>query len=267
MWVGSLMKENLCISSVDVIREAIKNSNKSMKDFEVNPNILIIFSEFLLTYLSKEANLKNYDWLMPFHPYAAPEQIYRGQFQEILITVVIPPMGASPISSIAEDLINCGAKTILLVCGSWGIGENVKLLDYIIPTHGLGLDGTSIHYGREKDEETALNEIVVEALIDETKKRTDNYHIGKNFCKEAFYQINKEEIYDIRKKGCISIENGELNVLATICNQYNIKFGAIFYSYYNPLEGWKIPWSDDKYKKCVQLEGDIALGTFIKLNK
>lgn len=261
------MKENLCISSIDVIREAIKRSNKNIKDFEVSPNILIIFSGFLLNYLRERANLEKIEWLMPFHPYAAPEQIYRGKFQDISITILIPPMGASPISSITEDLINCGAKTILLVCGSWGVGENVKLLDYIIPTHGLGLDGTSIHYGREKNEETELNKAVIKAFITETKKRTENYHIGKNFCKEAFYQINKEEIYEIRKKGCISIENGELNVLATICNQNSIKFGAIFYSYYNPLEGWKIPWNDTKYKKCVQLEGDIALGTLIKLNK
>ncbi len=33
------------------------------------------------------------------------------------------------------------------------------------------------------------------------------------------------------------MENGKLNVLATKCNKNNIKFGAIFYSYYNPLEG------------------------------
>ncbi|MFW9879163.1 MAG: hypothetical protein ACFFG0_39290 [Candidatus Thorarchaeota archaeon] len=55
---------------------------------------------------------------MPFHPYAEPEQIYRGKFHDISITVLIPPMDASPIPSITEDLVNYGAKTILLICGS-----------------------------------------------------------------------------------------------------------------------------------------------------
>ena len=73
-------------------------SNKNMKDFEVSPNILIIFSGFLLNHLREQANLEMVEWLMPFHPYAAPEQIYRGKFQDISITVLIPPMGASPIS-------------------------------------------------------------------------------------------------------------------------------------------------------------------------
>ncbi|MFW9879162.1 MAG: hypothetical protein ACFFG0_39285 [Candidatus Thorarchaeota archaeon] len=94
----------------------------------------------------------------------------------------------------------------------------------------MGLDGTSIHYDREDGEETALNKVDIDVFIIKTKKRAENYHIGKSFCKEAFYRINKEEIYEVRKKGCISIENGELNDLVTICNQNAIKFGAIFYS-------------------------------------
>lgn len=152
-------------------------------------------------------------------------------------------------------------------CGSWGISNKVDLFDYLIPTRGLGVDGTSLHYGRKLSEEIKLNKEIVNIFIDETKKRTENYHIGKNFCKEAFYRINKSEILELQKKGCISMENGELNVLATICKQNHIKFGVIFYSYYNPFEGWKISWIEDRYKDCVKLEGDITLATMLRLNK
>lgn len=262
-----IVKENLCCASKDVIQAAIKSSDKSMKDFEIDPNVMIIFSGFLLNYLKNKVKMEQIEWLMRFHPYSAPEYMYRGKYRELPITVLIPPMGASPMASIAEDLIFCGAKTILLVCGSWGIGNKVKLLDYLIPTHALGIDGTSIHYGRNQYEETELEQEIIDILIHETKKRTENYHIGKNFCKEAFYRINKEEIFELQKKGCISIENGELNVLTTICIQNNVKFGAIFYSYYNPLEGWIIPWMEERYKECATLEGEIALATILRLNK
>ena len=261
------MKENLCNTSKDVIEAAIKSSDKNMKDFEVDPNAMIIFSGSLLNYLKEKTKMEKIEWLMPFHPYAAPEHIYRGKYREIPITILIPPMGASPIASIAEDLIYCGAKVILLVCGSWGIGKEVKLLDYIIPTHGLGPDGASIYYGRKPEDETEIDIDIVDILVEETKKRTDNYHMGKNYSKEAFYKINGQEISNIQKRGCISMENGELNVLATICRQKNVKFGAIFYSYYNPLEEWKIPWIEDQYKYCVQLEGEIALATLEKIKR
>ncbi len=260
------MKDNLCCTSKDVIQAAINSSDKKEKDFKIDSNVMIIFSRFLLNFLKDKIKIEQVEWLTPFHPYAAPEYVYRGKFKDIPITVLIPPMGASPIASIAEDLIFCGAKTILLVCGSWGIGEKVKLLDYLIPTHGLGIDGTSIHYGRKQDEEIELNKQIIDIFIEETKKRTDEYHIGKNYCKEAFYQIKRQEIYELQKKGCISIENGELNVLGTICDQNDVKFGAFFYSYYNPLDGWKVSWKEDQYKECVNLEGEIALATLSRLN-
>jgi uridine phosphorylase len=258
------MEKKFCLSSEDVIRSAIKSSNKKEEDFEVDPYVIIFFSKFLLDYLKERINIEQKEWLDLFHPYASG-QLFRGYYHGMPISAISPPMGASPISSVIEDLIFCGAKVIFLVCGSWGIGKKVKLLDYLIPTHGLGPDGASIYYGRKPDEEIEIDKEIIKILIEETKKRTKNYHIGKNYSTEALYRIKCKDIYDLQKKECISMENGELNVLGTICKQKKIKFGAIFYSYYNPLEGWAIPWLESKYKDCVNLEAEIALATIKRL--
>ncbi len=260
------MGENYCLTSKDLVETAMKVANKNMDDFKVDPYVMIVFSGSLLEYLKEKANLVQSDWLAPFHPYGGT-RIHRGKYDNLPITVMMPQMGASPMASVAEDLIFCGAKVILLVCGSWGISDKVKLLDFIIPTHALGPDGTSIHYGRKFNEEIELNKEILNIFIEETKKRTTKYHIGKNYSKEAFYRINKQEIFELQKKGCISMENGEVNVLSTICKLNNIKFGVIFYSYYNPLEDWNVSWLEEDYKDCVNLEGEIALATMLKLNK
>ncbi len=260
------MEKDYCLTSKDVVQAAMNDSKKTMKDFEVDQNVMIIFSGGLLNFLKEKVDLKESDWLLPFHPYGGGK-LNRGIYEDMPLSVILPSMGASIMASIAEDLIFCGAKTILLVCGSWGIGEKVRLLDYIIPTHSFGPDGTSMHYGRRMNEEVELNKEIIDIFIEETKKRSDKYHIGKNYSKEAFYQINKQEIFKLQKKGCISMENGELNVLATICNKNNVKFGAIFYSYYSPLQGWNLSWKDVRYKDCVNLEGDIALTTLTRLKK
>lgn len=260
------MFKKFCLSSEDVIQVAVKASKKRREDFNVDPYVIIFFSNFFLDYLKEKANIKQIEWLVPFHPYGSG-QIFRGNYQGIPISAISPPMGASPISSVIEDLIYCGAKVILLVCGSWGIGLNVKLLDYLIPTHTLGSDGTSIYYGRKSDEEIEVDKEIVNIFIEETKKRTNNYYVGKNFSKEALYRITREEILSLQKNDCISMENGELNVLGIICRHKRIKFGAIFYSYYNPLEGWIIPWMGDDYKDCVNLEAEIALATIKRLEK
>lgn len=69
------MKENLCLTSKDVILAAMKASNKKLKDFQVDPNVMIIFSGSLLTYLKEKAKLKESEWLLPFHPYGGEKYI------------------------------------------------------------------------------------------------------------------------------------------------------------------------------------------------
>ena len=95
--------------------------------------------------------------------------------------------------------------------------------------------------------------------------RTRAYHTGKNYSIEAFYKINIEQVKNLLNNGFVSMENGELNTLAAISKVKKVRFGAIFYSYYNPLEGWIVPWFQEDYKKCVELEGEITLATIKRI--
>jgi uridine phosphorylase len=259
------MSKKFCVSSEDVMQEAIRISKRKEEDFKVDPFVILFFSGAILESLKKTAKVNEIEWLAPYHPYASGT-LFRGNYRGIPISAISPPMGASPIASVIEDLIYCGAKVILLVCGAWSISKNVKILDYMIPSHTFGPDGTSIHYGNSIDFEIEIDPLVTEFFIEETKKRTNLYHLGKNFSKEAFYKIDLDEINKLQQKGAISMENGELNVLATISKQRAVRFGAIFYSYCNLLEGWRVPWGNQIYKKCVILEAEITLATIEQLN-
>jgi uridine phosphorylase len=262
--VRSNLKNKYCITSENLIQYAINTSNKKRGDFQIGKFGIIVFSNYLLEYFKDKLNLNTNDWLAPFHPYSSG-QIHNGIYEDFSISIIMPSMGASPIASIAEDMINCGAKSLFLVCGAWGIANNVKLLDFLVPTHAIGPDGTSIYYGRDLNEETIINKLVADKIINETKKRTKNYHVGKNYSIEAFYKIKIEKVKELQKKNVISMENGELNTLTTICNQRNVRFGAIFYNYFNPLKPWKVPWFEEEYKKCVELEGKIILAVIKSL--
>ncbi|MFW9785935.1 MAG: hypothetical protein ACFFFB_26860 [Candidatus Heimdallarchaeota archaeon] len=262
--VNPLLSKKYSIDSEYVIKKALKYSNNAKEEFACNQYTILLFSNYLLDYLKKKINMESKEWLAPYHPYAS-HHLYKGIYKGIPISVIMPPMGASPIASVAEDLITCGSKVLLLVCGAWGIAQNVKLLDFLIPTHAIGPDGTSLHYGRSPNEKTMINKEIVAIFSEETSKRTENYHIGKNYSMEAFYRIKLKKVIDLQNKGFISMENGELNTLATICSQKQVKFGAIFYSYYNLLENWMVPWFQEDYKKCVELEGKITLATIKRL--
>lgn len=260
-------EEGLCITSKKVLEEAIRISGKSVEHFKINPNVLIVFSKTILEFLKENGNFTLNDWLAPYHPYAG-SQIMMGTYNELELSVIIPPMGPSPISSTIEDLIQCGATKILLVCGAWALDKNISLLDYMIPTHTSGMEGITIHYGRKESQQIEIDQQIVEILIEEAKKNSDNkIHVGKNFSNEAFYRINPALIEKLNRKGFISMENGELNVLSIICQKKSIPSAAIFYNYINLKHGWKVPWLSDEYKECVIKELKIALSALERINE
>jgi uridine phosphorylase len=259
------LNKRFCISSEEVLEEAMRVSKKKKENFKVDPFVILFFSRILLEYFKETVKVKETEWLVPYHPYASGT-LFRGIYAGIPVSIISPPMGASSISTVIEDLIYCGAKVILLVCGAWGIRKNIKILDYMIPSYTFGSDGTSIHYNNALDYEIEIDPLVVEILIKETKKRTSNFHLGKNFSKEAFYRISFDELNELQHQGVISMENGELNVLGTISKEKDIRFGAIFYNYYNLLEGWRVPWDNEAYKNCVILETEIAIATIKQLS-
>jgi uridine phosphorylase len=258
------MSKKFCISSEDIINVVAEKTGKKEIDFRISPIVIITFSRFLIDFFKTQMIMNEDEWLTPYHPYAS-NSIFRGSYNNKEITIIIPPMGASSVATVAEDLIFCGAQVILLACGCWAIGKSIQLLDFIISTHALGKDGTSIYYNRRFEEQTIINEEMVKILTKEAKRLTNRFHLGKNFSQEAFYKIEKNEIIKIQKSGCISMENGELNVLAAICNANKIKFGALFYNYYNPLDGWEIPWLSENYKDCLTLQGEILLNVIQKV--
>lgn len=123
---------------------------------------VLTFNQAVLDRLAERCGLADVGWLSPrHHPYAAAEGVKRGTYQGGGVTVLVPPMGASPLACVAEDLVTCGAKVLVLVCAAWSLGEPVRFGDLVVPRFSVGPDGTSIHYGNRSkrvaaDEGTSL---------------------------------------------------------------------------------------------------------------
>ncbi len=109
---------------------------------------VLTFSKAVVDWLQALCGLEDTAWITPYHhPYAAAEIVKRGAFEGIDVTVLVPPMGASPLACIVEDLVACGVQAIFLVCAAWSLGSPVQFGDLIVPAFSVGPDGTSIHYG------------------------------------------------------------------------------------------------------------------------
>lgn len=150
---------------------------------------VLTFSKAVVDRLEELCGLEDVDWLSPrHHPYAAPHVVKRGAFQGLDVTLLIPPMGASPLACIIEDLVTCGVEAVFLVCAAWSLGPPVQFGDLIVPAFSLGPDGTSIHYGNSKGQAYAAPE-AVDALAEACRALGAQYHVGGNGTCEAPYRI------------------------------------------------------------------------------
>ena len=221
---------------------------------------VLTFSKAVVDRLEELCGLEDAGWLAPqHHPYATARIVKRGVFEEISITVLVPPMGSSPLACVVEDLVACGVGAVFLVCAAWSLGTPVKFGDLIVPTFSLGHDGTSIHYGNSEGTVHAAPE-VVNALAGACGALGAQHHIGGNGTCEALYRITPEMADYFRLRGCLCMDNGEANTLFAIARTLNMLGGVLFQPYIELAQGWDPARLRDKHYRAVcHLQAEIVL--------
>jgi hypothetical protein len=228
---------------------------------------VLTFSKIIVDHLTELCSLKDIEWISPrYHPYCAADVIKRGVYKEMDVIVLVPPMGASPLACILEDLIACGIQTVLLACAAWSLGPPVDFGDLIIPSFSVGLDGTSIHYGNIHGYISAES-VVVDALTMACNKRGEKIHVGGNVTCEALYRISPKMVVGARQHGCLSMENGEVNTLFAVTQALDILGGVLFQPYIDLQEGWNPACLFDSYPVACRSQAEIVLDAGLQLSK
>jgi len=229
-------------------------------DSDLSGMAVVTFSRHVIERLDDLCALKDACWISPAcHPYGAADVVKRGQFHGLGVTAVVPPMGASPLSCIVEDLVSCGVRAIFLVCAAWSLGPPVAFGDLIVPAFSLGRDGTSIHYGNQADEVRTQPE-VLDALAVACRARQAAVHIGGNTTCEALYRITPQMVDQFRRRGCVSMDNGEASTMLATTRELQVLGGILFQPYIDLTQGWNPGrLRDCQYRASSRLQAEVAL--------
>ena len=229
-------------------------------DLQLGGMAVLTFSKAIVDRLDERCGLQDTQWLSPrHHPYAACEIVKRGVLEGLEVTVLVPPMGASPLACVLEDLAACGVKLVFLACASWSLGSPVAFGDLIIPAFSLGVDGTSIHYGNAEGEVHAAPEVV--ATLKQACVTLDGrYHVGGNASCEALYRIPPAQVEAFRARGCLCMENGEASTIIAVTRALGIHGGVIFQPYIDLTKGWDpAVLQDERYRTACLNQADVVL--------
>ena len=246
---------------------AARLSGLDEKSLRIPSVAVLTFNKSIVDRMGELCGLVDATWLGPFHhPYAAAEIVKRGEYNGVDLTLLVPPMGASPLACIVEDLASCGAKSVFLACAAWSLGPPVQLGDLIVPAYSAGPDGTSIHYGNTSGL-VDVDPIVVEALADSCRKHEARVHVGGNASCEALYRITPEMIEKFRKQGCLCMENGEANALLAVARSRGILAGVLLQPYIELSRGWDPNWLGERYRVACRLQAEVILDACVELKR
>ena len=236
------------------------------EELRVDGVAVLTFSKAVLERMEELCGLKEIRWIGPHHPYAACQAVKRGTYRGMRVTTLVPPMGASPLACVIEDLVLCGTEAIFLACAAWSLGPPVQFGDLIIPSFSVGPDGTSIHYGNTKARVSA-NTRVVDALRQACRARGVTVRVGGNATCEALYRITPKMVEQFRELGCLCMENGEAAALFAVTQALDVPSGALFQPYIDLTQGWDPGCLDERYREACRLQAEIVLAAGLYLMK
>jgi uridine phosphorylase len=249
--------------TISVARQA----GLSNRDLNLAGIAILTFNKPIVDRLEELCGLKDAMWIGPqHHPYAAPNLVKRGEYEGLEVTVLVPPMGASPLACIVEDLVACGIEATFLVCAAWSLGPPVRFGDLIVPGFSVGPDGTSIHYGNTSGRVEA-EPAVVNALVEVSQKRGADCHVGGNASCEALYRITPQMAEEFRRKGCLCMENGEASTLLSVCHTLGVPGGLLFQPYIDLLQGWDPSRLDEPYRAACRLQAEVVVEAGLQLQR
>ena len=76
---------------------------------------------------------------------------------------------------------------------------------------------------------------------------------------EAIYRITSDILDDFRKRGCLSIENGEVASLFSLAKVKRIPIGVLLQPYIDLEQGWNISYLDEKYIETGKVQAHASI--------
>jgi uridine phosphorylase len=230
--------------------------------------VVLTFSETVESQLIELGAMHEWNWPgWQFCPYSSPARSYLGSVNGIEAALIVPPMGASPVIALCEELAHFGSRLFLLLCASWSLGEDCLARGQIqVPSFAVGLDGTSPHYGN-KGFEARADEATFEAFSCSLREMGASWKEGGVGSCEAIYRITSDMIEDHRSMGCLSMENGETAALFSFASQKGFNVGVLLQPYIDLTQGWTVSYMDETYRRTCLLQAEAAARTIEKLHE
>jgi purine-nucleoside phosphorylase len=131
---------------------------------------------------------------------------YTGTYKGKPVSVQTSGMGTPSISIIIEELLNLGAKRLVRVGTTGGIGRGVRAADLVIATAAAPVDGATATYLHGDAYAPAADFELTRALVDAARAKGVEPHIGQVATVDVFYNPDEDYVTKWRARNILGFE-------------------------------------------------------------
>ena len=131
---------------------------------------------------------------------------YTGTYQGQPVSVQTSGMGTPSISIVVEELLNLGARRLVRVGTTGGIGRGVRSADLVVATSATPADGSTATYLDGDPYAPVADFELTRALVDAARAQDVDPHIGPILTVDVFYNPDPDYVPKWRARGILSVE-------------------------------------------------------------
>lgn len=184
------------------ISYAAKENKLDIKDIGVSPVVVVSWAKRVIIDLAKSVNAAfSIGWSLISGGFIC----YKGQVGNKNVSFVHVPEGAPATIAAIENMIACGAKTIIGIGWAGSLSKDVRTGTVIIPVGCISEEGTSAHY---LDRETEIHPDMKLVEIFNTYAQLCNYHVvtGVVWTTDAIYRELNGKVRNYRENGVLGVD-------------------------------------------------------------
>jgi purine-nucleoside phosphorylase len=131
---------------------------------------------------------------------------YTGTYQGAPVSVQTSGMGTPSLSIVVEELLRLGAKRLIRVGTTGGIGRGVRAAELVVATAAAPVDGSTRTYLHGDAYAPAADFELTRALVDAARAAGQEPHIGQVATVDVFYNPDEDYVSKWRARNVLGFE-------------------------------------------------------------
>jgi uridine phosphorylase len=187
---------------------------------------------------------------------------FTGTYKGVPLTVTSVGVGSAAGVNVVDELVECGADTIIRVGCSGAIQPGIHIDDLIITSGAVRSEHASTDYIALEYPAFADHEVLM-ALIQAAEQGGYPYHVGITRSADSFYlgqarpgakgymQPQAEGIVQYWRNARVLNFEMEASSLLTLCNLFDVRGGAVCYALANRADG-QLEFTGQGWKSTIK---------------